>query len=241
VRVIRVRTPAALACAAADLIDAQLESKPRSVLALPTGSTPLGLYAELVHRSRGGTARLADARIFDLDEYCGIPPDHPCSYAAFIRRHLQIPLMLDPSHLRLFRGDAPDLGAECNDYESTLASLGGLDFCVLGLGENGHIAFNEPESAWNVRTRVVDLSVSTRARIEADPRGPRPVPTHGLTLGIQNVLEARQVLLLISGPRKLAAKAALARGVEDPAWPVTSLLLHPNTTVIELSQGPGDL
>lgn len=235
-RVIRVRTPAALACAAADLIDAQLESKPRSVLALPTGSTPLGLYAELEHRSRGGTARLAEARIFDLDEYCGIPPDHPCSYAAFIRRHLQVPLMLDPSHLRLLRGDAPDLGAECNDYESTLAGLGGLDFCVLGVGENGHIAFNEPESAWNVRTRVVDLSASTRARIEADPRGPRPVPTHGLTLGIQNVLEARQVLLLISGPRKLAAKAALARGVEDPAWPVTSLLTHPNATVIELDE-----
>ncbi len=111
--------------------------------------------------------------------------------------------------------------------KATIASLGGLDFCVLGVGENGHIAFNEPESAWNVRTRVVDLSASTRARIEADASGPRPVPTHGLTLGIQNVLEARQVLLLISGPRKLAAKAAFVRGVLDPAWPATCLLRHP--------------
>jgi glucosamine-6-phosphate deaminase len=236
VRVIRVSTPAALACAAADLIDTQLESKPRSALGLPTGSTPVGLYAELVRRSRDGAARLAEARIFDLDEYRGIPPDDPCSYAAFIRTHLQTPLMLDPSHLRLFRGDAPDLGSECSDYERTLANLGGLDVCVLGLGENGHIAFNEPGSAWSARTRVVDLSASTRARIEADPAGPRPVPTHGLTLGIQNVLEARQVLLLISGPRKLAANAALARGVEDPAWPVTSLLSHPGATVIELDE-----
>ena len=238
-RVIRVRTQAGLACAAADLVDAQLESKPRSVLALPTGSTPLGLYAELVRRARGGVARLAEARILDLDEYCGIPPDDPCSYAAFIRNHLQLPLRLDPSHLRLFRGDAPDLAAECGDYESTLASLGDIDLCVLGLGENGHIAFNEPGSAWNSRTRVVDLSVSTRASIEADASGPRPVPTHGLTLGIQNVLEARQALLLISGPRKLAAKVALARGIEDPAWPVTSLLRHPNATVIELDEQAG--
>jgi glucosamine-6-phosphate deaminase len=236
-RVIRVRTPAALACAAADLLEAQLESKPRSVLGVPTGSTPLGLYAELVHRARGGPSRLADARIFDLDEYCGLPPDHPDSYAAFIRRHLQIPLALEPSHLRLLRGDAPDRAAECSDYESTLASLGGLDVCVLGLGENGHIAFNEPGSEWNTRTRLVDLSESTRARIEADPKGPRPVPTQGLTLGIENVLEAGQVLLLISGPHKAAARAALARGVEDPAWPVTSLWRHPKATVIELAEG----
>lgn len=235
-RVIRVRTAAALACAAADLIGAQLESKPRSVLCLPTGSTPLGLYAELVHRSRAGAARLADARIFDLDEYCGIAPDDPSSYAAFIRNHLQRPLMLDPSHVRLFRGDASDLNAECTDYESTLAKLGGIDLCVLGLGENGHIAFNEPGSAWTARTRVVDLSDSTRARIEADPSGPRPVPIRGLTLGIQNVLEARQALLLIAGPRKRAARAALARGIEDSAWPVTSLLRHPNAIVIELDE-----
>jgi glucosamine-6-phosphate deaminase len=236
VRVIRVHTPAGLASAAADLIGAELESKPRSVLGLPTGSTPLGLYAELVHRSRAGAVRLAEARIFDLDEYCGLPPDDPSSYAAFIRQHVQLPLALDPGHLRLFRGDASDPDAECVEYESELANLGGIDICVLGLGENGHIAFNEPGSAWDARTRVVELSVSTRARIEADANGPRPVPTHGLTLGIQNVLEARQALLLISGPRKLAAKAALARGIEDPAWPVTSLLRHPNATVIELDE-----
>lgn len=238
-RVIRVGTPVGLACAAADWIDARLESKPRSVLALPTGSTPVGLYAELAQRARGGAARLAEALIFDLDEYCGIAPEDPCSYASFIRSHLQVPLGLDPSRLRLFRGNAPDLAAECGDYESAIADLGGIDICVLGLGENGHIAFNEPGSAWNARTRVVDLSASTRARIEANASGPRPVPTRGLTLGIQNVLEARQVLLLIAGPSKRAARAALARGAEDAAWPVTCLLRHPNATVIELDEPAG--
>lgn len=233
---IRVRTPIELACAAADLVGAQLESNPRAVLALPTGSTPLGLYAELVRRARSGAARLAQARIFDLDEYCGLPPDDPSSYAAFIRNHLQLPLSLDDRRVRLFRGNAPDFAAECGEYERAIANQGGIDLCVLGLGENGHVAFNEPGSPWTARTRVVELSASTRARIEADASGPRPVPTHGMTVGIQNLLEARQALLLIAGPGKLAAKAALARGIEDPAWPVTSLLRHPSATVIELDE-----
>lgn len=233
-RVIRVHTPGEFVQAAADLVAAQLKSKPTSVLALPTGSTPLGLYAELVRRSRGGAADLAEARIFDLDEYCGVAPADPRSYAAFIRDHLAAPLALAGDHLRLLRGDARDFEAECEDYEKTIAGLGGIDLCVLGLGENGHIAFNEPGSAWDSRTRVVELTEWTRARIEADPDGPRPAPTHGMTLGIRNVLEARQALLLIAGPRKLAAKAAFVRGVLDPAWPATSLLRHPNATVIEL-------
>jgi glucosamine-6-phosphate deaminase len=226
--VIHVHTAAEFAQSAADLVTAQLKSKPRSVLALPTGSTPLTLYAELVRRSRGGFANLAEARIFDLDEYCGLPSSDPSSYAAFIRAHLTAPLGLADDHVRLLRGDASDPQAECDDYERAIAQLGGIDLCVLGLGE----------SAWDTRTRVVELAASTRARIEAGSTGPRPVPTHGLTLGIQNVLEARQTLLLIAGPNKLAAKAALVRGVQDPAWPATSLLRHPNATLIELSE-PG--
>jgi glucosamine-6-phosphate deaminase len=234
-RVIHVHTAAALAHAAADLITAQLKRKPRSVLALPTGSTPMGLYAELVRRSRAGFASLAEARIFDLDEYRGLSSGDPASFAAFIRARLTAPLMLAEDHVRLLRGDAPDPAEECADYEKEIADRGGIDLCVLGLGQNGHIAFNEPGSAWDTRTRVVELSASTRARIEADAKGPRPVPTHGLTLGIANMLEGRQTLLLIAGPDKLAAKAALLRGVQDPAWPATSLLRHPNATVIELS------
>ncbi len=237
-RVIHANTAGEFARSAADLVTAQLKSKPRSVLALPTGSTPLALYAELVRRSRGGFASLAEASIFDLDEYLGLPSGDPSSYAAFIHAHLTGPLALAADHVRLLRGDAPDLAVECADYERAIAQLGGIDLCVLGLGENGHIAFNEPGSAWDTRTRVVELSASTRARIETDPRGPRPVPTHGLTLGIQNLLEARQALLLVAGPNKLAAKAALLRGVQDPAWPATSLLRHPNVTLIELSE-PG--
>ena len=168
---IHVHTAAEFAQSAADLVAAQLKSKPRSVLALPTGSTPLALYAELVRRSRGGFANLAEARIFDLDEYRGLPSSDPSSYAAFIRAHLTAPLGLADDHVRLLRGDAPDPQAECDDYERAIAQLGGIDLCVLGLGENGHIAFNEPGSAWDTRTRVVELAASTRARIEAGSDG----------------------------------------------------------------------
>jgi glucosamine-6-phosphate deaminase len=231
-----VHTAAEFAQAAADVVTTQLQSKPRSVLALPTGSTPLGLYAELVRRSRAGFASLAEARIFDLDEYCGLPSSDPASFAAFIRARLIVPLMLAEDHVRLLRGDAPDAAAECADYEQAIANIGGIDLCVLGLGQNGHVAFNEPGAAWDSRARVVELSASTRARFAAHAPGPRPAPTHGLTLGIKNVLEARHALLLIAGPDKLAAKAALVRGVQDPAWPATSLLRHPNATVIELSE-----
>jgi glucosamine-6-phosphate deaminase len=234
--VIRVHTAAEFSQAAAERVAAQLKSKPRSVLALPTGSTPLGLYAELVRRSRAGFTSLAEARIFDLDEYRGLASSDPSSFAAFIRARLTVPLVLAEDHVRLLRGDAPDPAAECADYEKRIADLGGIDLCILGLGQNGHIAFNEPGSAWDTRTRVVELSASTRARIEANAGWGRPAPTHGLTLGVKNVLEARQTLLLIAGRDKLAAKAALLRGVQDPAWPATSLLRHPNATIIELSE-----
>jgi glucosamine-6-phosphate deaminase len=235
---IRVETAGEFAQAAADVVAAQLRSNPHSVLALPTGSTPIGLYAELVRRVRRGAMTLAEARIFDLDEYCGLPSGDPRSFAAFVRRHLVAPLGLPEEHVRLLRGDAPDLAAECAEYERALADLGGIDLCILGLGENGHIAFNEPGSDWSSRTRIVELSESTRSRIEADPEGPRPVPVRGLTLGIQNVLEARQSLLLIAGSGKIAPKAAFVRGVQDPAWPATSLLRHRNATVIELLTEP---
>jgi len=167
-----VHTAAEFAQAAADVVTTQLQSKPRSVLALPTGSTPLGLYAELVRRSRAGFASLAEARIFDLDEYCGLPSSDPASFAAFIRARLIVPLMLAEDHVRLLRGDAPDAAAECADYEQAIANIGGIDLCVLGLGQNGHVAFNEPGAAWDSRARVVELSASTRARFAAHARGP---------------------------------------------------------------------
>jgi glucosamine-6-phosphate deaminase len=239
VRIVTTHTAAAFASVAADLMADQMQRNSRSVLALPTGNTPLGLYAELVRRSQARALSLAEARIFNLDEYCGLPQSDPHSYADFLHRFLIDPLRLTPAHVRLLRGDAADIEAECRDYDAALGDCGGIDLCTLGLGTNGHVAFNEPGSSWDRRTHVVQLSQSIRADHERQAPSPWKIPTRGITLGIQTLLEARHILLLIAGARKQAAKAALYRGVEDPQWPVTSLLRHSNVTVIELCEAGG--
>ena len=233
-QLIRTDTTSGFACAAADIFAGQLHQKPHSVLALPTGRTPLGLYAELVKRSRAGGLSLAAARIFNLDEFCGLPHTDPHSYSAFLHQHLITPLELAAGQVRLLRGDAADLLAECRNYDAALDACGGIDLCVLGLGENGHIALNEPGSSWDQRTHIVQLSQSTLAAEHRQATSAWQIPNRGVTLGIRTLLEARHILLLIAGAHKQAARDALYRGVEDLDWPVTSLLRHPRVTMIEL-------
>lgn len=233
-RVVNTATPGAFACAAADWVCEHLRDKPRSVLALPTGNTPLGLYSELIERSRAGALNLDAARIFNLDEYCGLPPSDPHSYAAFLNQHLITPLGLAASQVRLLQGDAADMDAECAAYDAALADCGGVDLCILGLGVNGHVAFNEPGSPWDLRTHVVHLSHATRAAHERDAPAPWAIPSRGVTMGIKTLLESRHILLLIAGTHKESAIAAVYAGVADINWPVTSLLGHPSLTIIEL-------
>jgi glucosamine-6-phosphate deaminase len=211
-----------------------LRDKPHSVLALPTGTTPLGLYAELTARSRAGTVNFDAVRIFNLDEYCGLPQSDPRSYAAFLHQHLIAPAGIAAGQVRLLRGDAADMEAECRAYDAALADGGGIDLCVLGLGGNGHVAFNEPGSSWDLGTHVVHLSLATRAAHERQTQTPWRIPAWGVTMGIKTLLQSRHVLLLIAGERKEAARAAVYAGVADVSWPVTSLLTHPDLTVIEL-------
>ena len=233
-RVIRVQGQADFAGGAADWITAHLRDKPDATLALPTGNTPLGLYAELILRSKAGTADLSSATLFNLDEYCGLPASDAHSYAAFLRRHLIAPLELTADKVRLLRGDAPDSRAECRAYDAVIERCGGIDLCVLGLGTNGHIAFNEPGAAWDQRTHQVELSEATRATHARQAKRPWAIPASGLTMGIQTILEARHILLLIAGSNKEAARNALHRGAADRLWPVTSLLAHRSVTAIEL-------
>jgi glucosamine-6-phosphate deaminase len=192
------------------------------------------LYEELTARSRAGAVPLGAARIFNLDEYCGLAQSDPHSYAVFLRQHLIGPAGLAPAQVRLLRGDAPDMDAECRDYDAALADCGGLDLCILGLGANGHIAFNEPGSSWDLRTHAVHLSHVTRAAHERQAQVRWSIPEWGVTMGIKTVLESRHILLLIAGTHKEAARAAFYTGTPDADWPVTSLLAHPSLTVIEL-------
>jgi glucosamine-6-phosphate deaminase len=236
VRVTTQVTRAAFASEAADWLCERVCEKPDAVLALPTGSTPLGLYSELLERSRSGIVDLDVVRIFNLDEYCGLPQTDPRSYAAFLDRHLIAPAGLAAGAVRLLQGDAADIQAECGAYDRALAACGGIDACVLGLGVNGHVAFNEPGSAWDLRTHVVHLSHATRAAHERQAAVPWKIPAWGITMGIKTLLESRHILLLIAGTHKETARAAVFAGVADMDWPVTSLLGHPRLTIIELSE-----
>jgi glucosamine-6-phosphate deaminase len=229
VRVIEAATASAFAHAAADWVCDHLRGAPASVLALPTGNTPLGLYAEMSVRSRAGALRLDEARIFNLDEYCGMGAADPHSFACYMQRHVISPLDLNPAQVRLLRGDVADIALECRAYDAAIAECGGIDLCVLGLGANGHVAFNEPGTPWELRTHVAHLSESTRAA-----QGSWNVPHRGVTMGIATLLEARRILLLIAGAGKAAAAAALYRGVPRIDWPVTSLASHPDLTVVQL-------
>ncbi|HEY8052515.1 MAG: glucosamine-6-phosphate deaminase [Steroidobacterales bacterium] len=221
---------------AADRLAAVLARKPDAVLALPTGQTPLGLYAAVRLRAAAGEVSFAAARVFDLDEYAGLGATHPLSYASYFRAQLLEAVGAPDCNIRLLRGDAADLAAECRDYDAAIARAGGIDLAILGLGTNGHIAFNEPGADWESGTHLVQLSPQTR-EINARQQGRQTVlPEFGVTMGIATLRQAREIVLLAAGAAKRAALEALRRGVPDPHWPVTSLIGHPRLTVISEAQ-----
>lgn len=231
-KVLDFSTRAAMDEAAAEYVAAILAEKPTAVLALPTGETPLGLYRRLATRQAKGTIDLHAARFFNLDEFEGKGLADPDSYANFLMVNAFGPLAIAPERLRLLRGDAPDAEAECQAYDAAIAAAGGLDLAILGLGRNGHVAFNEPGDDWGLETHRVRLTESTRAAQSSLYRRAEDVPTHGLTMGVATVLKARKLLLLVCGRGKDEALKALLAGEADPARSVTALVSHPDLTVL---------
>jgi glucosamine-6-phosphate deaminase len=221
-----------LGALAAAVLVAALKAKPALTLALPSGRTPLGLYARLrVLHARGEWAPGA-LHAFALDEYVGIAPDDAESFSAYFRRELGEPLGLSGTQLNLLDGQATDPAAAAAAHEAAIERLGGLDLAVLGLGANGHVAFNEPGSATDSPARVVRLSDDTVRRLTAGPFAARPAPAEGMTLGLRCLVQARAVLLLVSGADKAPALARLLAGVPSPDWPVSAFIGHPDLTVI---------
>lgn len=231
-KVVWCEEAAAFDRAAADRLLQGLHARDKAFVALPTGRTPLGLYSELARRAAGGVGLPRRARYINLDEFVGLGRGDPQSYAAYLQRHFLEPARIDAERVYLLRGDAPDLAAECRDADAVVARWGGLDLAVLGLGENGHIAFNEPGSDWSATTHVVRLTEQTRASQAPPPPGAPGVPEQGITLGIATLRAARRLLLLVRGASKREALAALLRGTVDPNWPVTSLIGHPDLLVL---------
>lgn len=227
------------ALAAGHVVDA-IMAQPDIALALPTGKTPVDTYSRLISVCAARQCSFAEATVFALDEYVDLPPDDPRSFAAYLRKHLIDRVDLPSERFVSPRsrpwpegGDEFEaLAAECERYERSIAAAGGLDLVVLGLGANGHIAFNEPDSSFQSRTRVVTLTAETR-RANAEAFGEaEKVPRQAITMGIATILDARRIILLVAGPGKRPALERLRGGSIDEALPASALHLHSDVLVI---------
>jgi glucosamine-6-phosphate deaminase len=222
----------AVADYAAAHIVGRLAAKPDLVLGLPTGETPRGIYVRLAEAYRTGKVSFARASSFNLDEYRGLPPDHPASYHAYMREMLFRHVDIDPARTHLPDGLASDATAEGRRYEKAIAEAGGIGLMVLGIGGNGHIGFNEPGSPFDSRTRAVRLTEATReANGRSFPEG-ETVPEFAITMGIATILDAREILLVATGHAKAEALAAALAGPETPQCPASVLRRHPAVTIV---------
>jgi glucosamine-6-phosphate deaminase len=209
-----------------------VQRDPEAVLGLATGSSPTGIYASLAARVAAGELDFSRASGFALDEYVGIPLEHPESYASVIERDVVVPLGMDASKVRVPDGRASDIEAAVVDYEQAIADAGGIDIQILGIGANGHIGFNEPTSSFASRTRIKTLAPQTRADNARFFDDPSQVPTHCLTQGLGTILDAHEVVLVAQGSAKASAVAGMVEGPLSAMCPGSALQLHRHATIV---------
>jgi len=231
VKVTILPTPDAACARAADVVASLLSARPEAVLALPAGNTPRPVYAELARRHREQGLSFARATAFTLDEYVGVAGDDPASFRRALNDELYRYVDLSAERIHALDGQAANPHAECVRYEHAIAAAGGLDLCLLGIGGNGHIAFNEPRSPFDSITRVVDLAAETRAAGAAS-FGNDVVPSRALTMGIATILSARRCVLLAYGAGKAAVVARAIQGTPSPSLPASALQLHADAIFI---------
>ena len=216
----------------AQLIRDRRAAGARPVLGLATGSTPLGVYRELIrmHREEGVSFRGVIA--FNLDEYYPMDPKCPHSYHRFMWENLFLHIDIEPADVHIPQGDLPRerLGQACEEYEAAIAAAGGIDIQLLGIGKTGHIGFNEPGSGARSRTRVVTLDAITRKDAAADFFGESLVPREAITMGVATILEAREIAILATGEHKAAIVRRSVEGEIDTEVAATFLQRHPHTT-----------
>jgi len=227
----------AVAHRAADEVARLLSQKPEAVLALPTGNTPRAMYAELGRRKLDWSR----ATTFNLDEYVGLGPEHPGSYHTYMRENFLSKVNLPKERCRVPDGKAPDLEQACQDYEDEIHTRGGLDLAILGIGLDGHLAFNEPPSSIYCRTRVVRLAPSTREVNAAQfPAGEKP-PERAITMGIGTLLQARRLLLLATGVSKADILRKAVEGPLTALIPASAIQLHPQPLILADEAAAGEL
>jgi len=203
------------------------------VLGLPTGSSPEGTYKLLVQFVEEGKLSFKHVVTFNMDEYCGIPEDHPESYHSFMRKHLFDHIDCPEENINILNGNAPDLEQECRDYEAKIESYGGVELFLGGIGPDGHIAFNEPGSSLTSKTRIKTLAYDT---IVANSRffggDLSKVPKMALTVGVGTVMAAREVLVIIIGHSKALALAKCIEEGVSHMWTVSAIQQHPRSCIV---------
>ena len=231
-RLIAVRDYDELSKKAGRIFVAQVTLKPDSVLGLATGSTPIGTYQFMAEKYREGKVSYAQCKTLNLDEYQGLGPEDETSFHRFMWDNLFDHIDIDPKNVHLPNGKNPDPQAECARYAQLVADIGPIDLQLLGMGLNGHIAFNEPGDAFIPRTNLVNLTPET---IEANKRffeNEADIPKKALTIGLADILDARRILLLVSGKEKANILRDSLQGPITPHVPASILQFHPNLTVI---------
>ncbi len=225
---------------AAEIVVEQIKEKPNSILGLATGSTPIGMYKQLIDMHKDGKISFADITSFNLDEYYPISPDNEQSYRYFMNENLFSHINIDINRTFVPDGMAENPQEECEKYDEKIKDAGGIDLQILGVGQNGHIGFNEPNQNLNTNTHLTELTEST---INANSRffdDIDDVPTHALTMGISSILKSRKIIILASGKEKREAVEAMLTGTINTSFPATMLNVHNDVTLIcDVEAHPG--
>ncbi len=230
--ILTFRTNQELNAAGAGIITGLIQTNPRAVLGLATGSTPIGIYEELVSSFKKGLVSFKLATSFNLDEYAGLPLDHPESYHTYMDQHLFRHIDLPAAQRHIPNGTAADLEGECRRYDLLLEEAKQIDLQILGLGHNGHIGFNEPDQSLNSGTHVVKLRESTRQANARFFDSIEQVPTHALTMGVGMILKAKTILLVVRGKEKAEIVHEALTGPIRTEIPASLLQTHPNLVVL---------
>ncbi|MDL2322575.1 glucosamine-6-phosphate deaminase [Bacteroidales bacterium OttesenSCG-928-A17] len=218
---------------AAKINKAQPSAEKPFVLGLPTGSSPIETYKNLIELNKAGKVSFKNVITFNMDEYVGLPEDHPESYHTFMWKNFFSHVDINPENINILNGNAEDLEAECERYENKIKAVGGIDLFLGGIGPDGHIAFNEPGSSLSSRTRIKTLTTDT---IIANSRffdnDVNKVPKTALTVGVGTVMDAKEVLILANGFNKAKALAEAVEGSISQMWTITALQMHPKGIIV---------
>ena len=209
-----------------------IRNKPTTVLGLATGSTMEPIYARLVQKIQQGNIDVSNIKTFNLDEYIGLSQEHPQSYYQFMQQHLFQPAKIGHGQLTLPNGMCADVDVECASYSEKIRAAGGLDIQLLGIGTNGHIGFNEPGTSFDSRTHVIELSENTRLDNSRFFDDRDEMPTHAITMGIQDITDAKEIILVATGSHKAEIIAELYASDIDEQLPASVLKQHPRISIL---------